>query len=457
MLRLAGGQVESLFDGLLPVEVRELPADLAALDRLLAEPRLLGPIEQAWERAARGHGRPTIPMTSFVRLMVIKQRTGWGYETLVREVSDSLHLRRFCLLPLTGRVPDESTVRKLVRRLGPEVVAELTRVVIGTAQRETRFVARAVRIDSTVVEADIRYPTDAGLAWQGARVLAREGRKLAGRLGGSTRRVVDRSRRIGKLVRSISRTLVRRTGQRPEDVMELNTQAGRVLARSVAEARALAAQARAAARGRGARVKLRAARRLEELADRCQRVATQIQQRSRGERIPDRLVSLADPDARPIRKGKLGTPNQFGYVVQVAEVTANTRRGARGYLLPAVSAPGNPGENQLLDQTVAELDRLGLRPREVALDGGFVPGPTQQALAALAPARTFIAGRAEPGSRRTRRRLARYRTGCEGRISHLKRGYGLRRSRLRGNQGQRIWTGWAVLAYNLDTLAIQTT
>jgi transposase, IS5 family len=456
MLRLAGGQVESLFDGLLPVEVRELPADLAALDRLLADRLLLGPIEQAWERAARGHGRPTIPMTSFVRLMVIKQRTGWGYETLVREVSDSLHLRRFCLLPLTARVPDESTVRKLVRRLGPEVVAELTRVVIGTAQRETRFVGRAVRIDSTVVEADIRYPTDAGLAWQGARVLAREGRKLAGRLGGSTRRVVDRSRRIGKLVRSISRTLVRRTGQRPEDVMELNTQAGRVLARSVAEARALAAQARAAARGRGARVKLRAARRLEELADRCQRVATQIQQRSRGERIPDRLVSLADPDARPIRKGKLGTPNQFGYVVQVAEVTANTRRGARGYLLPAVSAPGNPGENQLLDQTVAELDRLGLRPREVALDGGFVPGPTQQALAALAPARTYIAGRAEPGSRRTRRRLARYRTGCEGRISHLKRGYGLRRSRLRGNQGQRIWTGWAVLAYNLDTFAIQT-
>jgi transposase, IS5 family len=423
MLRLAGGQVESLFDGLLPVEVRELPADLAALDRLLAEPRLLGPIEQAWEQTARGHGRPTIPMTSFVRLMVIKQRTGWGYETLVREVSDSLHLRRFCLLPLTARVPDESTVRKLVRRLGPEVVAELTRVVIGTAQRETRFVARAVRIDSTVVEADIRYPTDAGLAWQGARVLAREGRKLAGRLGGSTRRVVDRSRRIGKLVRSISRTLVRRTGQRPEDVMELNTQAGRVLARSVAEARALAAQARAAARGRGARVKLRAARRLEELADRCQRICFQIQQRSRGERIPDRLVSLADPDARPIRKGKLGTPNQFGYVVQVAEVTANTRRGARGYLLPAVSAPGNPGENQLLDQTMAELDRLGLRPREVALDGGFVPGPTQQALAGLAPARTFIAGPAEPGSRRTRRRLARYRTGCEGRISHLRGGF----------------------------------
>jgi transposase, IS5 family len=96
LLRLAGGQVESLFDVLLPVEVRELPADLAVLDRLLAGPRLLAPIEQAWARTARRHGRPTIPMASFVRLMVVKQRTGWGYQTLVWEVSDSLHLRRFC-------------------------------------------------------------------------------------------------------------------------------------------------------------------------------------------------------------------------------------------------------------------------------------------------------------------------------------------------------------------------
>jgi hypothetical protein len=78
MLRLVGGQVESLLDELLPVEVRELPAELAMLDQLLADPRLLTPIQQAWEQTARDHGRPTIPMASFVRLMVIKQRTGWG-------------------------------------------------------------------------------------------------------------------------------------------------------------------------------------------------------------------------------------------------------------------------------------------------------------------------------------------------------------------------------------------
>src|ERR687888_517288 len=158
-----GGQVESLWDEVLPGEARELPEDLRALDVLLGDPALLEPISASWKQEAVAHGRPTISMQSYMRLMVIKQRTGWGYETLVREVSDSLHLRRFCLIALGERVPDESTVRKLTRRLGAAVVNEITRVVIDKAKRERRFRPRAVRIDSTVIEADVRYPTDSGL------------------------------------------------------------------------------------------------------------------------------------------------------------------------------------------------------------------------------------------------------------------------------------------------------
>ena len=173
--------------------------------------------------------------------------------------------------------------------------------------------------------------------------------------------------------------------------------------------------------------------------------------RRRGERITERLVSLSDPDARPIRKGKLGKPTEFGYVCQLAELTPSTRPGARGFILPPASAEGNPGENELLPKTVAELTALGLRPREVALDGGFQTQASEEALAPLGCKRIFIAGRTKPGSPRTQRRLARYRTGAEGRVSHLKRRYGLKRSRLKGTEGQRIWTGWAVFAYNLDT------
>jgi len=316
-----------LWDEVLPIQARELPEDLARLDRVLCDLVLLEPITVAWEQSARERGRPSISMESFVRLMIIKQRTGWGYETLVREVSDSLHLRRFCLIALDRRVPEESTVRKLARRLGAEVVQEITRVVISKAQRETRFRARAARIDSTVVEADIRYPSDAMLALQGVRVLAREGRKVAGMVKGKTTRVRDRSRSVGRAVRAISKTLARRTGQAKAEVMKLNERAGRLIARSVREAGRLAVQARAAARGRGAQAKLREAMRLELLAARCQKVTEQIDRRSRGLKITDRLVSLADPDARPIRKGKFGKPTEFGYVAQICEVTANTRKG----------------------------------------------------------------------------------------------------------------------------------
>lgn len=110
MLTLLGGQVEVLWDEVLPIEARELPEDLAGLDRVLRDPVLLGPVREAWACSARDRGRPSIAIDVFVRLMVVKQRTGWGYETLVREVSDSLHLRRFCLIAIDQRVPDESTV-----------------------------------------------------------------------------------------------------------------------------------------------------------------------------------------------------------------------------------------------------------------------------------------------------------------------------------------------------------
>ena len=247
-------------------------------------------------------------METFIRLMVLKQRYRWGYRTLVAEVSDSIHLRRFCRISLSERVPDESTVRKLTRRVGAETVVELTRALIVKATREKRFRPRAVRIDSTVIEADIKHPTDAGLASVGVRALAREGRKLARLVGEKRSRVRDRSRAMGRKLRAVARTIRRRSGEAKAEVLTLTKETGELLERSVKEARRLAAAAQRRARGRGAKAKLTAAGQLEELADRCEKVARQIRQRVAGEKITDRIVSLTDPDARPIRKGKIGKP-----------------------------------------------------------------------------------------------------------------------------------------------------
>ncbi len=463
MLTLMAPQPECLWDDALPLEVKVLPEDLAALDVLLGDPELLWPLVERWRwefeqtgRAVLTEGRPTIAMETYVRLMVLKQRFWWGYRSLVAEVSDSIHLRRFCRISLAERVPDESTVRKLTRRIGAETVSEMTRVLIVAATRSKRFRPRAVRIDSTVVEADIKYPTDAGLASAGVRTLAREGRKLAKLIGEKKARVRDRSRSMGRKLRAITRTIRRRTGEAKSEVMTLTGETGELLERSIKEAHRLAAIARRKARGRGAKAKLKAAGRLQELAGRCEKVAGQIKQRVAGEPIKDRIVSLFDPDARPIRKGKLGKPNEFGYVSQLCELTENSKPGARGLILPASTQIGNPGENTLLPDTIAELTRVGTAPKEVALDGGFHVALTETAFAEHPPERMFIAGRQQPGSERTQRRLRRYRTGAEGRISHLKRRYGLDRSRLKGNEGQQIWTEWSILAYNTDTLAVRT-
>ncbi|MBI4171241.1 MAG: transposase [Actinobacteria bacterium] len=460
MLRLHAGPLDTLWETLLPPEVRALPEDLARADLLLEDPTLLEPFRAHGQRSCPGavaDGRPTIPMQTYLRLMLVKHRCGWGYETLVREVADSVHLRRFCLIPLHERVPDESTVRKLTRRLGPEVTDALVRSVISLAARERRFRARALRVDSTVAEADIRYPTEAGLCAQAVRVVARAARRLAAAAPAARAHVRDRSRAVQKRLRELGRTLRRRTEEAKGAVQCITEEAAAQVRSTIREARALAWQARRSRARATKAARTKAAAELERVTGLAERVVEQVRQRFAGEKIESasRLVSLFDTDARPVRRGKLGRPNEFGYVVQLAEVTAHTRRGARGLLLPPKCRAGSTHENTLLPGTAKELVDLGMAPCEVSLDAGFGPAPTAATMATVNPTiDIFIAGsKTNAGSRRTRRRRARYRVGCEARIAHLKREYGAGRSRLKGESGARIWEGWAAFAYDVDTAA----
>lgn len=420
MLRLIAGQVDTLWETLLPEGVRALPEDLARADLVLADEALLEPFRAHWQKsspAALKDGRPTIPMQTYLRLMVVKHRCGWGYETLVREVADSIHLRRFCLIPLQAAVPDESTVRKLTRRLGPELTDLLVRRLIELATRERRFRARALRVDSTVVEADVRYPTDARLCGDAVRVLVRAARGVRRAVPATTQHVRDRGRAVGRRLLALGRTLRRRTEEATRAVQRLTEEVALQVRATVRQARTLLEQARRSrSRAKGASPKARAAAiaELERVATLAERVREQVRKRFAGEKIEGRLVSFFDTDARPIRRGKLAQPNEFGYVVQLAEVPAHTRRGARGLVLPPQLAAGSAHENTLLPGTAEELSALGLRPREAAFDAGFGTIATPATMTRASPGiALFIAGhKANPGSRRTLRRRARYRVGA---------------------------------------------
>ena len=240
--------------------------------------------------------------------MIVKARSGWGYETLVREVSDSLHLRRFCRIGLWDRVPDESTVRKLVRRLGADVIEDICSQVIAEATSPRagarRFVVRAARIDSTVVEADIRYPTDLGLAQDAARALAREAAKARGLAGAGAPRVKDRSRQVASRLRRVNRSVAARTGHSKPLALRLTGEAGELLAASIREARRLAARLRERARGRGAAVKQAAADRLDRLCRagreglRADRVAARGQADQRPAGLHQRPRRAPDPQGQ---------------------------------------------------------------------------------------------------------------------------------------------------------------
>src|SRR6516225_11907104 len=121
---------ESLWESVLPAELRQLPPELARVDAVLDDDRFLAPFRS---RLTARSGRPTIPAETYLRLLYLKHRYGLGYETLCREVADSFRWRRFCRIALDGRVPDASTLMNLSKRLGPGLLDELNAELLALA------------------------------------------------------------------------------------------------------------------------------------------------------------------------------------------------------------------------------------------------------------------------------------------------------------------------------------
>ena len=146
MLRLKGGQV-TVWDAALPPSLRELPEELAEVDQWLDDDRFLRPYLQRFNQRI---GRPTVPVDTFHRLMYLRFRHQLSYEMLVREVRDSITWRQFCRIPLDAPVPHSTTLVKLVRKYGPEILDQLNETLIQTSREKKVIRGRKLRVYATV-------------------------------------------------------------------------------------------------------------------------------------------------------------------------------------------------------------------------------------------------------------------------------------------------------------------
>jgi IS5 family transposase len=447
----------SLFEVLLPDGHKLWPDWLRRIDTLLEDDAVIEVVAQALETRwpeSRRRGRPGTPAEVVIRMLILKHLFDWSYDDLEQEVRANLVYRAFTRID-AGEVPDAKTILKIAGALGPAVIEQLHRAVVDVAKRAGVTHGRRFRIDTTVVETNVHYPTDSSLLQDGVRVLTRTMQRAGAALGDVTA-VRDRLRSIARRCLAI-----RRQSRTPTTRPDLITSYRRLMATTRAVVRDASTMIRrighrlGGARASGALLQ-RAQRRLQAMRPLVQRILTQTRARLLGgdTHVADKVMSVFEPHTEGIRKGKIATPTEFGKLVTIQE--------AEHQIITAYEVHSRRPPDVTL--WVPALDRhqqiFGRAPHLAAGDRGFASAANEAAAYARGVRRVVLPrpGRKTPDRRaherqRWFRRGQRWRVGCEGRISVLKRRHGLRRCRYHGADGMSRWVGLGVIANNVVSVA----
>ncbi|CNG88916.1 transposase [Mycobacterium tuberculosis] len=446
----------TLWETILPSELLVLPTELARVDALLDDVVFFAPFAAYFDARI---GRPSIPMETYLRLMFLKFRYRLSFESLCREVADSISWQRFCRIPFGTRVPHPTTLMKITSRCGDDPVAALNEALVIKAADAKLVRTDRIRADTTVVEANVGYPTDSGLLAQAVSTMCRSVARIK-TLGGASRTTArDRRRSVGRRARAIASKLRLRGAQQRDqaqavvqritgELADIAEQTMREVTGVIRNARRGLRTASGSRRGR----LIQAINHLNTVVVRTRQVVTQTRTRLAGV-MPDsatRVVSLHDAHARPIRKGRLGKPVEFGYKAQVLD-------NVDGVILDHSVEIGNPPDAPQLAPAIERVARrTGHPPRAVTADRGYGDASVERDLHALGVRSVAIPRRSTPGAarrtfehRRAFREKVKWRTGSEGRINHLKRSYSWNRTELTSITGARTWCGHGVFAHNL--------
>ena len=443
--------------------IRETVAELwegwmRQADAILADEELLEVVHCALQQRrlhSRTHGRPGTPAEVVLRMLLLKHIRDWSFADLEREVRGNLLYREFTRIG-AEKVPDAKTLGRLAQALGPEVVEKIHVRIVALAQDHGVVSGRRMRIDTTVVETNIHYPTDRGLLGDGVRVLTRLMKKVTQIAGEAGTKLRDRKRSMQRRLVEIGRATRSKGKAAQEKVKAVYRKLVEVTGRVVGQAKRFSAEIGQGTKRAGDALQqatLEGLRReLDAFLAGAQQVIRQTKARVFGgnTRAEGKLVSIFEPDTEIIRKGKASKPTEFGKLVKLQEAenqiivayeVYDQRPQDKGLLVPAVEI---------------HQQRLDRAPELVAGDAGFYSAQGEAQVQGMGVKRVSIPNHSTKSAERRRhqkqrwfRKGQKWRTGCEGRISVLKRRHGLNRCRYKGSAGMKRWVGLGVISDNL--------
>src|ERR1700692_4878700 len=292
------------------------------VDGLLEDEQLLDTIYEAQgERypQSRRRGREQTPAEVVLLLLLLKHMRNWSYDTLEREVRANLVYRAFTRIG-DGKVPDAKTMARLGQLIGPEVIEELHERLMELARERGLVQGRKMRVDTTVVETNIHYPTDSALLGDGARVLTRTMKKVEKAAGGLKKRIRNRMRSVNKKVIAIALAGRLKGPEGEERRVERYRELVNLTGKIVHQAEGVLEEMQHLPRHRQARLK-----RLREILETMAGGVHQVMRQTKARvfqgitQYPHKIVSLFEPHTEIIRKGKASKPNEFGNLVKVQE------------------------------------------------------------------------------------------------------------------------------------------
>ncbi|MGH8631324.1 MAG: ISNCY family transposase [Burkholderiales bacterium] len=409
MIRLRQEQ-PPLWGGFFADEARQwMEPWMKQADQLLEDEALLESVYEAQGQRhaeSRRRGRPQTPAEVTLRLAVLKHVRNWSFEETEREVRANVVYREFVRIG-AAKVPDAKTMGRLVQALGPDVVRQMHERVVGMARQKKVVPGRKMRVDTTVVETNIHYPTDSSLLGDGARVLTRTMKKITAITGAVGTRLRDRMRSVGHRVIEIARASRSKGAQWEEKMKQGYRRLLRNTRQVVNQAQRFQQEIasgvkRVGGKQRAALQRLR--QQLETMVPRVQQVIRQTKARVQdgNTHVANKLVSLFEPTTEVIRKGKASKPTEFGKMVKIQEAGNQIITEYQVYA-------ERPSDSDLLAPAVkAHQRQLGRVPELVAADAVFYSAQNERAAQGMGVKRVSVPSRNSKSAERRRHQNKRW-------------------------------------------------